>query len=490
MFSRDLKINFGTIQEIANSASNLSNNIDSIKSSLNSMNGIVNSCEGDAASALQEKGPKIIESLDKLQQGLTGMSSTFNDYVDSMCGIISYGDGGINSIVHVNTDQARRKLNSLIDVINSFENFAKGVQPSVTMSNMYSPLVDDAQRTAAMQCNSKLSDIKDLMETAASGIAVFETDFENARKLIQDFENMDDDFKKKIKEVYYDFADIEWYQTTSFKLIAGAIIITAAAAFVIFVPAGGAAVAFAVGVAKNVVAVGVLNTAVEATAAAISGEDMADAVATGLFEGCIEGALVGVGTEAATLAKGTKYAAALASKTGMTEKTMKTVSKLGGEYIGNIASDVAKKAYNSEEIDMGNIVEKQTKKIAWKAFDMEMTDSIKTIYSNKANDILAENVDNMDIGDVIGKVLKNDVKAKATEYGAKALEYSGRLIYDGMGEAYQEMYETGDYEIENISDYYNSKFDYAKLGKAMFKDDIKNSIKNTLKGLNSSIYSN
>lgn len=483
LFCRDLKINYGTIKDVASEATKLANNINSIEKSLKNVDNIVKQCSGSAAEQLQEKGPEIEKSLDKLQQGLTGMSRVFNDYVDSMSGIISYGDGGINSLVHVNTDQVRGKLNGMISIINTFNDFAKRTNPYLSMGNLYIPGIEDAERNATIECNKKLEYIKELMESTASELVVFETDFETASKIIKDFENMDDTFKNKIKDVYYDFADIEWYQTNTFKFIAGATIMIAAAAFVIVVApatAGGAAVVFATGVAKNIVAVGVLNTAVAATSAAITGENMTDAVATGLFEGCIEGAAVGVAGEAATLFKGSKYATTLMSKTGISKETLNTVSKLGGEYIGNIASDVAKDTYNGKDIDMGKIVEKQTKNIAWKAVDMDITSGIKNQYSQKAAEIIEENKDNLDIGDVASKLLKNDAQAKAVEYGAKASLYNGRLLYEGMGEAYEEQMETGDYEIQNISDYFNSKFDYSKLGKAVFKDDIKSGVKNLL----------
>lgn len=481
VFSRNLKINYGTIKDVASEADKLANNIKSIRSSLNSIDGIVKQCNGSAAEALQEKGPKIVESLDKLEDGLTGMSKIFNEYVETMSEIINCGDDGINSIVHVNTDQVRRKLNDMIRIIESFNTFAKNANLYISMGNMYTPSISDTERSVTLECNKKLEYIKELMETAASGIVVFETDFETARKTIKDFENMDDTFKGKIKDVYYDFADIEWYQTTTFKFVVGATIIVAAAAFVILAPAtGGAALVFAVGVAKNVVAVGVLNTAVAATSAAITGEDMADAVATGLFEGCIEGALVGTASEVGTLFRASKYATSLMSKTGMTEKTLKKVSKLGTEYVGKIAKDVTINVYNGKKVNMGDIVEKETKNIAWKAVDIEMTSGIKNQYSQKAAQILGDNKDNLDIGDVASQLLKNDAKAKAVEYGAKASLYNGRLVYEGMGEAYNEQMETGDYEIQNIYDYVNSKFDYSKLGKAVFKDDIKSGIKDTL----------
>ena len=109
VFSRNLKINYGTIKDVASEADKLANNIKSIRSSLNSIDGIVKQCNGSAAEALQEKGPKIVESLDKLEDGLTGMSKIFNEYVETMSEIINCGDDGINSIVHVNTDQVRRK---------------------------------------------------------------------------------------------------------------------------------------------------------------------------------------------------------------------------------------------------------------------------------------------------------------------------------------------------------------------------------------------
>lgn len=483
VFSRNLKINYGTIKDVASEADKLANNINSIRSSLNSIDGIVKQCNGSAAEALQEKGPKIVESLDKLEDGLTGMSKIFNEYVDTMSGIISYGDGGINSIVHVNTDQVRRKLDDMIRIIQSFEHFAKSANPYISMTNLYMPGVNEAERTATLECNKQLEYIKELMQTAASGIVVFETDFETARKIVKDFENMDDTFKGKIKDVYYDFADIKWYQTTTFKFIASATILIAAAVFIVVIApatAGGAAVIFATGVAKNVIAVGLLNAAVAATSAAISGENMADAVATGLFEGCIEGAVVGTANEVGALFRASKYATSLMSKTGMTEKTLKEVSKLGTEYVGKIATDVTNNVYNGKEVNMGDIVEKETKNIAWKAVDNNISSAINDKYAKKAAEIYKEYENSWDIGDMAQKVLKNDIQKKATQYGASMATYSGALVYDGMGAAYEEKAETGDYEIKNISDYCTSEFDYSKLGKSVFKDEFKENVKSTL----------
>ena len=44
---------------------------------------------------------------------------------------------------------------------------------------------------------------------------------------------------------------------------------------------------------KNAIAIGIINSVIEVIYASISGEDIADAVATGLFEGTIEGAILG-----------------------------------------------------------------------------------------------------------------------------------------------------------------------------------------------------
>ena len=72
LFCRDLKINYGTIKDVASEATKLANNINSIEKFLKNVDNIVKQCSGSAAEQLQEKGPEIEKSLDKLQQGLTG----------------------------------------------------------------------------------------------------------------------------------------------------------------------------------------------------------------------------------------------------------------------------------------------------------------------------------------------------------------------------------------------------------------------------------
>lgn len=477
MARRNLKINYGTIQCVANEATKLSDSINSMKNSLNSINGIIQSCDGEAANALKEKQPDIIKNLDRLQRGLMGMSKIFNNYVESMCGIISYGSGGIDSIVHVSTDDVRFNLGQLIDLVESFDNFANGVQPSVSATNSFSLELSESDKMAVNQCNNRLNEVKDLMKITSSYIIVYEDDFEKFRKVILDYENMDDEFKNQIKDFYYDFADIKWYQTTAFKALVGTAIVVVALGVIVFVAPEGVMAIVLVEASKNAIAIGIINSVIEVIYASISGEDIADAVATGLFEGTIEGAILGGAETYAKSLKGAKYISKAASKLNISDNNLEFGLKLAGEYGGSIVNDAFKNKLNGEEVNWGNIAWSEAINYGWKFFDKKIGKGIENAYNKKATEILQKNIDNYDISDVAGQLLKNTGKKKLSQYGFEASFYTAKLLYSGEGAALDELMETGDYELSNMTDYISSKFDFVKLGKAMFKDDVKNRLK-------------
>lgn len=474
MARRNLKINYGTIQCVANEATKLSDSINSIKNSLNSMNGIIQSCDGDAANALKEKQPDIIKNLDKLQRGLMGMSKIFNNYVESMCGIISYGSGGIDSIVHVSTDDVRWNLRQLIDLVESFENFANGVQPSVSATNSFSLELSESDKMAVMQCNNRLNEVKDLMKITSSYIVVHEDDFEKFRKVILDYENMDDEFKNQIKDFYYDFADIKWYQTTAFKALAGVVLVTGSILIIAFFAPESAIALVLINAAENAVAIGIINTILEGTTAFISGDDIEDAVATGLFEGSIEGFIIGGAEKIATLSIDTKYVSKILENTNFSRDNLEFGFKMGGEYLGRITNDVVKNIYNDEEVNLQEIVGKEFKNMSWKILDKKLGGSITS------------KINNTEVGDGLGKIL-NKVNEKAGKYTFEASFYVGRIFLEGEYEELKKQIETGQFELTDMTDYISSKFDYVKLGNAMFKDDAKDNFKKLARSLGNSL---
>lgn len=479
----NLKVNYGTVKEVAESAKLLAAGVDSVKNEMKNVQNAISNCSGAAITALDEKTPEIDGNLDKLQDGLNKLGDIFNEFAENMLEIISYGDGGLNNVVHINTNQVKRKLQNLINLTDNLTSYA--TVADLKTSSMYAPYIEmsDADRANLASINTKLESIDEMMAEVGNYISQFEDDFEKMRTKVADYENMDDDMKRKIKDLYEDLADIKWWQTTTFKVIVGATLIVAAVAVIIFVPAVAGVAAFAVGVAKSVVAFGALNTTIGLISAYYSGDDIEDAAATGLFEGTIEGLLVGGASQAGKTigiaASKSKYGKQFLAKfPNVNVKDMVNFFDFNVEYVGQVANATFKKAYNGKEINMRDIVLDEALKHTWKAMDKVAMKDITLFFKGKTKEIIEQADKVGDFSDVRSKMLGMEAISKMSQYATKSAIYFGQLGVDAV------MNEINDasWNNENISlsDMYNSvtdKYDGTKLLKYVIKDDFKKVVK-------------
>ena len=103
----NLKVNYGTVKDVAESAKALAAGVDSVKIELKNVYNAITDCAGAAITVLEEKAPEVDTNLDKLKEGLNSLGDVFNEYAENMLEIINVGDAGIDSVVHINTNQVR-----------------------------------------------------------------------------------------------------------------------------------------------------------------------------------------------------------------------------------------------------------------------------------------------------------------------------------------------------------------------------------------------
>jgi hypothetical protein len=310
----------------------------------------------------------------------------------------------------------------------------------------------------------------------ASYVKQYEDDFEKMRQEVIDYENMDDSMKAKIKDLYEVLADIDWWQTTTFKFCVGAALIIGAVAIIVFLPAAAGVAAFVVGVAKGVVAYGALNATIGLISSYVSGDDIEDAVATGLFEGAIEGILVGGANQAGKVIGGavskTKLGKNIMAQKNISKETMEDFFKFNVEYVGQVSNSVFKQVYNEQEVDMRSTLAKEAIKHSWKAMDKVAMKDINTIFAGK-EDLIKQGT-----GDLTNKLFVNKSLEKASQYSAKAGIYFADIGTDAVMKEFNSSI-TND-ENMSLSDIYDSvtgKYDSTKLFKYIIKDDFKDIVK-------------
>lgn len=473
-----MKVNYQTVKDVAEAAKSMAGGIDNIRTGIKNLDNAITACAGKSITVLEERTPELDKKLEGLGDGLNQLGDIFNEFAENMLGIISYGDAGIDSMVHINTVQVKNSLARMAGVVVNLEAYARSKNPSVGEGlSMSRPLfVSDADKNSISQINSNLDAIKDMVLECASYIKQYEDDFEKMRQEVIDYENMDDTMKAKIKDLYEVLADIDWWETTTFKFVVGAALIVAAVAFIAFVPAAAGVAAFVAGVAKSVVAYGALNTTINLISSYVSGDDIEDAVATGMFEGAIEGILVGGASEAGKVIGGvvskTNAGQSLMAKKNISKKTMEEFFGFNVEYVGQVSNSVFKQVYNGQEVNMRDTALKEAVKHSWKAMDKVAMRDINAIFAGK-EEAIKEGV-----GDVTNKLFANKSLQKLSQYGAK----SGIYFADIGTDSFMKEFNSSNINDESmsLSDIYDSvtgKYDSTKLFKYIIKDDFKDIVK-------------
>lgn len=371
MARHNLKLNYSELEKLATSCLELGSSLDEIKSTVKNMEKTIANCKGQAASSITGDGDEIVESIDKLKTGLDKFATETNSFVSDMSGIINAQGGGM---LQVNSWDCNFNLGQMISDLVSFNSYAQGSRSNVSYASggFSMSMLPQDEVAKINQINANLENVVELMKSAARDLLKYEDDFQKFKKTISDFENKDDDYRNSMQNIYYDVADVDWLHKTSTKIIIAVAVIAVAAAIVIFAPAiaglagvGGAVGAIAtaassataVGIATEIVTVGVGTGVISAGVSVLTGDDVEDALGSGLMDGVIAGAISGgVGaiadsTKIATM--GTKLSEYASSKGVMlTGNTARSIVKEGVQYSGEVASSIADCLYNGNDINM------------------------------------------------------------------------------------------------------------------------------------------
>ena len=374
MARHNLKLNYDELEKLATSCLELGCSLDYIKTSVKNMENTIANCKGQAASSISGDGDEIVGVIEQLKTGLDKFATETNSFVSDMSAIINSQGGGM---IHVNSWDCNFNLGQMILDLVNFNAYAQGSSGKVSYATngLSMSMLSQEEISQVNQVNANLENIVELMKTEARELLKYEDDFQKFKQKISDFENKDDDYRNSMQNIYYDVADVKWYQRTSTKIIIAVAVIAVAAAIVLLAPviaglagAGGAigamatvaSSATAVGIATDIVMVGIGTGVLSSAVSVYTGDDVEDALGTGLMDGVIAGAVTGgVGeiAESAKLAQmGTKLSEFASSRGVMLKgETARFMVKEGVEYTGEVAAKIADCLYNGKDINMLHI---------------------------------------------------------------------------------------------------------------------------------------
>lgn len=503
----NLKINYQIVRDIANEAKSLSEAAVTVENEIKNLSKVIESNSGKAMSALKQSTPELETGLEKFSEGLDQLGNVFNEFADNMLGIISYGDGGINNVVHINSVDVRGQLNKMAGALLTFDAFVRQ-KSAVVGDNPLGGLGKTADAKMEVEkINRDLDAIKDMLIESSSYIREYQDDFEKFRQKVKDYENMDDEMKTKIKALYEDLADIQWWQTTTAKFVAGAFLIIAAAAIVIFAPATVGFAGLVTAMAKGIVSFGLLEAGVSFIGACLSGDDIEDSVATGLFMGAMEGALVAgaghVGTMlGGTVAKTKTVGKVLASKDtaikavsrwknpkvskvainiikGVNTKNITDFLSFNTEYFGHVAFAGFKQQFNGDEVKWKDNFCKTGIKHMFKGIDKL---AMKDISNYKLENVIKEKTD-IELPKEMIKVGK-----KVMQYSTKGVIYAAQTSIDSLAYSINDVMKSdSSLTVTDLYDMCTGDYDGVKLSKYVLKDDVKKLIKANLKNVSDSL---
>ena len=486
MARHNLKLNYDDLEKMAASCLELASSLDGISNAVKNMERTISNCQGQAATAIAGDGDEIVGIIEKLSDGLNRFGTETNNFCGDMRAIInSQGVGMLN----VNSWDCTYNLGQMITDLVNINYDAKKSKKKISYSTngLSMAMIPQNDISEINRINAQLENVVEIMKAGASELLKYEEDLQKFKKIITEFENKDDEYRNSMQNIYYDVADVKWYQKTSSKIIIAVAVIAVAAAIVLLAPAiaglaavGGTVGAIAtflsssavVGVATNIVAVGIGTGVLSGGIAIFTGDDIEDSFGTGLMDGVIVGTINGGVGAIANSTKlgviGTKISEYASAKDIMISgETTRFALYEGLSFTGEFSASVVDCLYNGKDINLLKIG-------ATSAFNVGMNNLFDAGGMYISKNYLEKDVNVFKNGDLsitdIKKGLKNFMTNKSIESVKEVTGQAGEQVIDNA------------FENNNIVD---AEYDIQmeKIPEKLAEEGLNNTVKKSLKNM-------
>lgn len=373
----NLRINFDKIEELATKSDDYAKSLEEVKSAVSKFHQVVEKNKGLAADELKDKPNEINKKIEKLIGGLESMSGLLKEFDGEMTGIIRPLNEGND--MYLPTFATKNKVKNLQQQLEAFSSIALNykipklgvpdtAQGTHTNSMDTSNPIDMDKYNEVKNKLARMEQVYEKVKSVSKSLySEYEQELENIYKKVDDFENTDDEYENKAESIYESYLDLEWWQTTTAKVIFGVVGTVAAIALIVVgapvIAAGLAAVGLSATAAATVAGVTVVvakgaligalaSGAIDTTMAVYKKEDIDSAFGDGLSKGLITGAITsGVGEAApvlvskggALISRGTNYISRVAPNATNTIVQFATNTS---QRLATSASSVSTSAYN------------------------------------------------------------------------------------------------------------------------------------------------
>ncbi len=339
---RDIKVNFSAVDSIADGAGKYSAVVESMLEAVNRTTAILQTDAGQANAELRALREDLAKDLNKCYTTLNSLRDVFAGYSYDMQSYVRPVNAA--QMVRVDRDDIWKNKLEIGWACDRVGNLSWRYRGRIHGTWDILGKQTDAERAAEENNYRKITH---LLDSVIPGCAKkLKTELEYLDRIYTEkiipFENTDDDYATKAKELYKIYKELKWYQEDWAKILIGAVII--AGLIAVTVATGGAAGGIlltvhgiASGALTGALIGGGLGLASSGVIAYATGGDVVSAMADGFMWGVIGGAISG-GSGAAAEMMGGGYL---------------VTAGLGGAE--NTLTYVLQQSYNDEQITLGGI---------------------------------------------------------------------------------------------------------------------------------------
>lgn len=349
MLRKNLIINFGKIGELAEGSVDYKEELLELKTSVSVFSSVVENNSGAAATEMNKKSPDIITYIDKFIEGLEKIDGVLKNYDSEMTAIISPLNNDAD--MRIATGEISKGMKQLYNDLSTLKSMTLTVTiPTITMDDNSSqgPLGTLNSSQYCMDTIKEIENIKAKQEVVAQTInsicGKYLEDIEKIAEKAEKFAQKDGEFENELEGLYKEYADIRWYNTIAFKVIATTVVVIAS---VVALAVGAPVVITA---AATTTLISLAETAVFSLLSSIYGkEDIESVLANDLYIDAVSNVLtLGFGDKLKDTVKvGTDYIS--------NPKVRKFITNHVDEVV-NIPKNILKEAAEEEEIDISDIV--------------------------------------------------------------------------------------------------------------------------------------